>query len=94
MATKDGVSRTINSRIRELPKEDNGTRAPVPYTTVLPCHLEDSRVKTLARSLSVLDEWLEQNEGRLEDEVRVRRIKGWRVEALKELRLRLNLARP
>jgi hypothetical protein len=90
---KEGRSRTIKSRIRELPKEGDGTRALVPCTTVLPRHLEDRRVKTLVRSLSVLDEWLEQNEGRTNDEVRVRRIKGWREEVLEQLRLSLNLAR-
>jgi hypothetical protein len=90
---KEGRSRTIKSRIRELPKEGAGTRTLVPCTTVLPRHLEDRRVKTLVRSLSVLDEWLEQNEGRTNDEVRVRRIKGWREEVLEQLRLSLNLAR-
>jgi len=39
----------------------------------------------------MLDEWLEQNEGLTEDEVRIRRIRGWREEALQQLRL--NLAR-
>jgi len=58
MATKEGRSRTIKSRIRELPKQGDGTRALVPCTTVLPRHLEDRRVKTLVRSLSELDEWL------------------------------------
>jgi hypothetical protein len=33
-------------------------------------HPEERRVKTLARSLSVLDEWLERNKGRTEDEAR------------------------
>ena len=93
MATKEGRSRTIKSRIHELPKEGDGTRALVPRTTVLPRHLEDRRVKTLVGSLSVLDEWLEHNEGRTNDEVRVRRIKGWREEVLEQLRLSLNLAR-
>ena len=51
------------------------------------------RVKTLVRSLSVLDEWLERNEGHA-DEVRVRRIRGWREEALKQLRLSLGAGRP
>jgi hypothetical protein len=93
MTMKERRSRTIKSRIRELPKQGDGTRALVPRTTVLPRHLEDRRVKTLVRSLSVLDEWLEQNEGRTNDEVRVRRIKGWREEVLEQLRLSLNLAR-
>jgi hypothetical protein len=46
------------------------------------------------RSLSVLDEWLEQNEGHIEDEVRVRRIKGLREEALEQLGLELKPDRP
>ena len=53
-----------------------------------------SRVKTLVRSLSVLDEWLEQNEGRTDDEVRVRRIRGWREEALEQLKLSIEEGRP
>ena len=52
-----------------------------------------TRVKTLVRSLSVLDEWLEQNEGRTDDEVRVRRIRGWREEALEQLGLLLESGR-
>jgi hypothetical protein len=55
---------------------------------------EDERVKTLVRSLSVLDEWLEQNEGPTDDEVRVRRIRGWREEALQQLQLLLEEGRP
>src|SRR5215211_7142375 len=58
MTMKERRSRTIKSRIRELPKQGDGTRALVPRTTVLPRHLEDRRVKTLVRSLSELDEWL------------------------------------
>ena len=54
---------------------------------------EARRVKTLLRSLSVLDEWLDKNEGRTLDEVRLRRMKGLRGEALEQLRLSLNLAR-
>jgi hypothetical protein len=38
--------------------------------------------------------WLEENEGRLEDEVRVRRIKRWRAEALEQLRLELDRTHP
>jgi hypothetical protein len=55
---------------------------------------EDERVKTLVRSLSVLDEWLEQNERPDEDEVRVRRIRRWREEALQQLALLLEEGRP
>jgi hypothetical protein len=49
---------------------------------------ERARAKTLLRSIAVLEEWLEQNEGRVRDEVRVRRIKRWRAEALRPLNLR------
>ena len=51
---------------------------------------EEDRVNTLLRSITVLDEWLEDNQGRLEDEVRVRRVKRWRAEAMWQL----DLARP
>ena len=50
----------------------------------------EARVKTLLRSIAVLDGWLEENEGWIEDEVRVRRIKRWRAEALEQLRLELD----
>ena len=53
-----------------------------------------AKVRTLLRSVAVLDGWLEDNEGRSEDEVRVRRIKRWRGEALEQLRLELNRTRP
>jgi hypothetical protein len=56
---------------------------------------EEAKLKTLLRSLGVLDEWLEANEGRSEDEVRLRRIKRLREEALEQLALELNrTARP
>jgi hypothetical protein len=56
---------------------------------------EEGRVKTLVRSLSVLDEWLEQNEGHAaDDEVRVRRIRRWREEALEQLAVLLEEGRP
>jgi len=54
---------------------------------------EESRVKTLLRSIFVLDKWLEDNNGKLEDEVRLRRVKHWRAEALQQLRLELYLSR-
>ena len=57
-------------------------------------HPEHRRAKTLVRSLSVLDEWLERNEGRTDAEVRVRRIKRWREEALEGLALLLERGRP
>jgi hypothetical protein len=46
--------------------------------------LEDRR-NTLLSSVSVLDNWLEQNESNTQDELRVRRIKRWRGEALEQL---------
>ena len=55
---------------------------------------EGAKVRTLLRSVAVLDGWLEENEGRSQDEVRVRRIKRWRGEALQQLRLELNQTRP
>jgi hypothetical protein len=55
----------------------------------LPDLPEEAKVKTLLRSVGVLDGWLEDNEGRSEDEVRLRRIKRWREEALEQLRLEL-----
>ena len=61
---------------------------------LLPDLPEDAKVKTLLRSIGVLDEWLEDNEGRSDDEVRVRRIKRWREEALEQLGLELNRTRP
>jgi hypothetical protein len=48
----------------------------------------------LVRSVSVLDGWLDQNEGHTEDEARVRRMKGLREEALEQLGLLLNPERP
>jgi hypothetical protein len=50
---------------------------------------EDDSVKILLRSIHILDEWLKNNEGKLEDEVRVQRIKRWREEAIEQLRLKL-----
>ena len=79
------------TRIYELPTEGRSRRVPIPPTVPPLRYPEDRRVKTLVRSLSMLDEWLEQNEGLTEDEVRIRRIRGWREEALQQLRL--NLAR-
>jgi hypothetical protein len=48
---------------------------------------EEDRVNTLLRSITVLEEWLEDNQGPLEDEVRVRRVKRWRAEAMWQLHL-------
>jgi hypothetical protein len=50
---------------------------------------QEAKLKTLLRSLGVLNEWLEENEGRSEDEVRLRRIKRLREEALEQLALEL-----
>jgi hypothetical protein len=60
----------------------------------LPDLPEDAKVKTLLRSVGVLDRWLEDNEGYSEDEMRVRRIKRLREEALEQLRLELNQTHP
>ena len=84
----------MKSRIREVPTESEGTRVLVPHTTMLLRHLEERRVKTLVRSLNVLDEWLEQNERHTDDEVRLRRMKRWRAEALEQLALLLEPDRP
>jgi hypothetical protein len=46
---------------------------------------QGTKTRTLLRSVRVLDGWLEDDEGRLEDEVRVRRVKRWRAEALRQL---------
>jgi hypothetical protein len=56
-------------------------------------HPAQRRAKTLVRSLAVLDEWLDKNEGRIEDEARVRRVKRWREEALEQLGLLLEPGR-
>jgi hypothetical protein len=57
-------------------------------------HLASRRMDRLVRSVSVLDGWLDQNEGHTEDEARVRRMKGLREEALEQLGLLLNPERP
>ena len=62
---------------------------PLPRAS-LPDLPQETKLKTLLRSLGVLDEWLEENEGRSEDEVRLRRIKRLREEALEQLALELN----
>jgi hypothetical protein len=53
---------------------------------------EGAKARTLLRSVGVLDGWLKQNEGRLEDEMRVRCIKRLKGEALEQLRLELERA--
>ena len=82
VAIQEGALRTMQARIRELPGEVRSTRILVPPPTTLPFdNPEENCVKTLERSLSVLDEWLEKNEEHADDEERIRRIKGWREEA-------------
>jgi hypothetical protein len=83
----------MTSRLRGLPRVGEATTFSVPRVP-LAGFPEEARVRTFLRSVAMLDGWLEQNEGRSEDEVRVRRIKRWREEALEQLRLELNRARP
>jgi hypothetical protein len=52
-------------------------------------HLARGCVQSLLRSVCVLDQWLEVSEGHIEDEVRVRRVKHWREEALEQLKRNL-----
>jgi len=73
-------------------REEPATPLSVPPQILLN-YLEGDSVKILLRSVAVLDEWLEKNEGHIEDEVRIQRVKHWREEALQQLRLELNLSR-
>ena len=82
----------MSPRPHSLPR-GGATTISVPRAS-LPDLPEEAKVKTLLRSVGVLDEWLEDNEGRSEDEVRVRRIKRWREEALEQLGLELKRTRP
>jgi hypothetical protein len=50
---------------------------------------EEAKVRTLLRSIGVLAGWLEENRASA-DQVRVRRIKRWRGEALEQLGLEIN----
>jgi hypothetical protein len=59
----------------------------------LPNFLEENSVKLLLGSVWVLDEWLKDNEEKLEDEVRIQRVKHWRKEALEQLRRKLHLSK-
>jgi hypothetical protein len=81
------------SLLRALPGGGQQTKCVLVPQTLIPDYLVESRVKTLVRSLFVLDEWLEDNNGKLEDEVRLRRVKHLRAEALQQLRLELYLSR-
>ena len=74
------------------PKEGQARTIFVPGATLAGI-AQGAKARTLLRSVRVLDGWLEDNEGRLEDEVRVRRVKRWREEALEQLRLELNRTR-
>lgn len=78
------------SLLRGLPGGgDQTTRSRAPRT-LIPNYLEESRVKTLLHSLFVLEKWLEDNDRKLEDEVRIQRVKHWRKEALEQLQLNLS----
>lgn len=86
---------------RETPPDHDGTALRGGQATTiyvprasLPGFPKGAKVRTLLRSVAVLDGWLEENEGRSEDEERLRRMKSWRGEALEQLRLELNRARP
>jgi hypothetical protein len=81
------------SRLRGLPGGGEQTKCVRVPQTLIADYPEESRVKTLLHSGSVLDKWLEDNEGKLEDEVRIQRVKHWRKEALEQLRRKLNLSR-
>lgn len=45
----------------------------------------EHRVGILLRSLAVLDDWLDDNAGKVTDEVRVRRMKRWQLEVIEQL---------
>ena len=81
------------SLLRGLPGGgEQTTRIHAPHTTFLN-YEEGNSVKNLLRSLYVLDKWLEKNDGKLEDEVLLRRVKHWRKEALEQLKLQFDLSR-
>jgi len=80
------------SLLRALSAGEEIRRSRVPQTLTL-TYLEQSSVQTLLHSVSVLDKWLKENEGHIEDEVRLRRVKHWRKEALEQLRLEFNLSK-
>jgi hypothetical protein len=52
-------------------------------------HLARGCVESLLHSVCVLDKWLEDNEGKIEDEERVRRVEHLREEAVELLKLTL-----
>jgi hypothetical protein len=80
-------------RLRGLPIVEQATTFSVPRAP-LADFPEEAKLKTLLRSIAVLDEWLERNEPHTDDEVRVRRMKRWRGEALQQLGLLLEPDRP
>jgi hypothetical protein len=79
----------MTPRLSGLPRIEQATTFSVPRASHADFP-EEAKLKTLLRSVDVLDEWLELNEGTTNDEVRVRRIKRLRGEALRQLRLELN----
>jgi hypothetical protein len=84
-----GLLQIMTPKLRGIPRVGDATTFSVPGAS--PAGFPgEARIKTLLRSIAVLDGWLEENEGRLEDEVRVRRMKRWRAEALEQLRLELD----
>jgi hypothetical protein len=83
----------MTPRLRGLPRVEEATTFSVPRAP-LAGFPEEARVKTLLGSIAVLDGWLDENEGITDDEVRLRRMKRLREEALEQLRLELNRTRP
>jgi hypothetical protein len=81
------------SVLRGLPGGGQQTKRVRVPQTLIPDYLKESSVTILLRSVIVLDEWLEKNEGHIDDEVRLRRVKHWREETLQQLRLEFNLSR-
>jgi hypothetical protein len=77
------------------PMERQSTTTIYVPSAPLASYEEGAKARTLLRSVGVLDGWLEQNEVvRSEDEVRVRRMKRLREEALEQLRIELKRTRP
>ena len=78
----------MTSRLRGLPRVGEATTFSVPRASLLDLP-EEAKIKTLLRSIGVLDEWLEENEGRSEDEVR-----AGEKRPLEQLGLELKRTRP
>ena len=84
------MSNAMSPRAHSLPPRARASTISLPLPRASLADLaQEAKLKTLLRSLGVLDEWLEENEGRSEDEVRLRRIKRLREEALEQLALEL-----